>query len=149
MRYSSRPPPLTSEPQPRPRFRRGKGTRYVPDVVERVRVLMVGTTWPHAVIAARVGVGVGTVQAWKVRGRWQRPQGASISTRKVVSSRAGFPRRWREAVEQLEHLALAEAERIALADPADTTTLERAQAVAQAAGAARLTVPGRRNRSKP
>lgn len=129
MRYSPRPPPQTSEPPPRPRNRRGKGRRYVADVVERVRALIVGTTWSEAEIARRVGIGVATVHGWKVRRNWQRPPGVSVSTRKVSSDRAGFTRRWREAMRHVERLAGC----LASAEGTDAATIEKAKSLADAA----------------
>lgn len=119
------------------RHRRGKGRRYVADVVERVRVLIVGTTWSEAEIARRVGIGVATVQGWKVRRRWQRPQGVSVSTRKVASARPDFTRRCYEAFGRIESLA----ERLASAEGANALTQERARALADAARS--VCCPGR------
>lgn len=87
------PPPLPSDfvPLSAMRFKRGRGRRYVPDVVEKVRVLIGGTTWPEAAIAARIGIGVATVHGWKVRRGWRRPLDTSVSTRKVGLARAGSP----------------------------------------------------------
>ncbi|TDR94677.1 terminase gpP N-terminus-related DNA-binding protein [Enterovirga rhinocerotis] len=95
------------------------------DVVEQVRVLIVGTTWPEAAIAARVGVGVATVHAWKTRHGWRRPADASLSTRKVGLERAGFTRRCRAALRRLE--AMAERESVRIAETDDSERLSRAR----------------------
>jgi hypothetical protein len=118
------PPPLQ-----RPRFRHGKGRRYVPDVVERVRVLIVGTTWPEEEIAERVGVGVATVHGWKIARGWQRPDGASISTRKVSLARAGLTRRCREALRTIEARAASEILRLGEEPTPDRERLNRAVAI--------------------
>lgn len=124
----AKPPPPVTSPPPRPqRLRRGKGRRYVADVVEQVRVLIVGTTWPEAEIARRVGIGVGTVHGWKMRRKWQRPPGVSLSTRKVATSRAGLTRRCREGLRQLEDMASGEVLR--LSGQGDPKKLSRAVAL--------------------
>ncbi|WP_375461368.1 hypothetical protein [uncultured Enterovirga sp.] len=131
-----RVPPLPPGyvPPARAHFRRGKNwRRYVPDVVERVRELIEGTTWPEAAIAERVGIAVATVHGWKVRRGWRQPPDASVSTRKVGIERAGFTRRWREALRDLEALAFAEAARLADEEPVDQAALSRAVAIIVAA----------------
>ena len=102
-----RVPPLPPgyTPPARQRFRRPFGWPYVPDVVERVRVLVEGTTWSEKAIAARTGVGATTVHGWIHRRGWRRPPGASRSTRRVGLARAGFTRRLRHALARVEALA--------------------------------------------
>ena len=130
----SRSPPLPADyvPPPRERYRRGKGRRYVPDVVARVRVLIERTTWPETAIAAQVGIGIGTVHRWKVTRGWRRPDGVPLATRKVGVARAGFTRRCREALLRVERLATVEAERLEGAAPPNEGA-ERARALAAAA----------------
>lgn len=137
------PPPPTNPTKGR-RNRRGKGRPYSADTIEQVRVLVTGRTWPEAVIAAQVGVGVATVHGWKVRRGWQRPPGVSVSTRKVAPSRAGFTRRCREALRRIERLAAREVLR--LREGTDRDRLDRAIAVMLRARAAARAVAGRERR---
>jgi hypothetical protein len=81
--------PIVS-PLPNPRFKRGRGRRYVPDVVERVRVLVEGTGLSEAAIAARTGLGVTTIHRWRAERGWARPLAASPWTRTVAVDRAGL-----------------------------------------------------------
>ena len=87
---SSLPPP---SPAPAPphnaRYRTG-GRGYVPDAVQRVRVLVEGTALSRKAIAARTGIGVATVGRWIVRHRWVRPLEACRDKRQVPAERAGL-----------------------------------------------------------
>lgn len=74
------------------RFRRVRGRPYVPDVAERVRVLVEGTGLSQAAIAARTGVGAATVATWMRRRNWTRPLDAYRCTRLVAADRAGLGR---------------------------------------------------------
>ena len=112
-------------------------------------MLVEGTAWPEAAIAARTGVGVGTVNAWKARRGWRRPEGASVSTRKVALSRAEFSRRCRVALGRVERLAAEEAERLRGAEPCDEAALSRAKALADAARRARHPAQRRRGGDAP
>jgi hypothetical protein len=136
MRRPHDPLPQDFVPVPGQRFRRGRGRRYVPDVVEQVRVLVEGTTLPQAAIAARTGLGVATIHAWIHRRGWTRPADASLSTRRVGVERAGFTRRLREGLRRAEALAAREAERLAGAAEPDAAAMRQAHALADAARAA-------------
>lgn len=109
----------------------------MPDVVERVRRLVEGTTQSEAAIAAHVGIGIATVHGWKVRRGWTRPADASRSTRAVDVHRAGFSRRAREALRRVEALATREAQRLQHQEPPDAATLARAVTLAAMARLAR------------
>jgi hypothetical protein len=141
--YLNLPPPPTGSPRPR-RNRRGSGRPYSADAIEQVRVLITGTTWPQAVIAAQVGVGTATVHGWKVRRGWQRPPGVPVSMRKVALSRAGFTRRCREALRRIERLAAREVLR--LREGTDPDRLDRAVAAMLRARAAARAVAGQERR---
>jgi transcriptional regulator with XRE-family HTH domain len=62
----------------------------VPDVVERVRVLVGGSAYSQAEIAARTGIGQSTVDRWMRRHGWQRPAEAPLSTRLIATARSGL-----------------------------------------------------------
>jgi hypothetical protein len=127
------------------RFRRVNGKPYVPDVVERVRVLVEGTGLSEKAIAARTGVGATTVHGWIHRRGWRRPSVASRSTRAVGLERAGFTRRLGHALARLEALAARELEALAreplapepLARGTDPNEAERARALVEAVRLAR------------
>jgi transposase len=126
-RPSSPPlPPFT--PPHAQRFRGGRGRRYVPDVVERVRVLVEGSAYSQAEIAARTGIAQSTVDRWMRRHGWQRPAEAPLSTRLVATVRSGLGPRIAAAASRLAALAarLAEADVAA----ADLETRKRAGTVA-------------------
>src|SRR3954468_7651808 len=129
MRDRPTPLPPGFTPPHNSRFRRVNGTPYVPDVVERVRVLVEGTGLPLTEIAARTGVGATTVHGWIRRRGWRRPPAASRSTRAVGLGRAGFTRRLGHALARVEALAARELEaraREALAlDPLPLESLAR------------------------
>jgi hypothetical protein len=137
------PPGFT--PPHNSRFRRVNGTPYVPDVVERVRVLVEGTGLPLTEIAARTGVGATTVHGWIHRRGWRRPAAASRSTRAVGLGRAGFTRRLGHALARVEALAARELEtlarealtREALARGTDPNEADRARALVEAVRLAR------------
>lgn len=95
------------------RFKGGRGRGYVPDVVERVRVLVEGTTLSQSAIAARTGLGVTTIQRWTKRRGWTRPAGTSRWTSTIAVERAGLTSRFRDAFERVEALARRESERLA------------------------------------
>ncbi len=136
MRRRHDPFPPDFVPVPGQRFRRGRGRRYVPDVVEQVRVLVEGTILPQAAIAARTGLSVGTIHAWIHRRGWRRPPDASLSTRRVGVDRAGFTRRLREGLRRVEALAGREAERRARAADSDAAAMRQMNDLAEAARAA-------------
>jgi len=92
MRDRPIPLPPGFNPPHNPRFRRRSGNPYVPDVVDRVRVLVEGTGLPLTEIAARTGVAATTVHGWIHRRGWRRPVAASRSPRAVALERAGFTR---------------------------------------------------------
>jgi transcriptional regulator with XRE-family HTH domain len=100
----------------------------VPDVVERVRVLVEGTIYSQAEIAARTGIGQSTVDRWMRRHGWQRPEMAPLSTKLVATARSGLGPRIAAAASRLASVAarLAEAD-VAAADP---ETRKRAGTVA-------------------
>ena len=60
MRHRPRLPAAPTTPLAKTRYRHGKGRPYTADVVDRVRVLVEGSTWPEAAIARQVGIGVAT-----------------------------------------------------------------------------------------
>jgi transposase len=100
----------------------------VPDVVERVRVLVEGSAYSQAEIAARTGIAQSTVDRWMRRHGWQRPAEAPLSTRLVATVRSGLGPRIAAAASRLAALAarLAEADVAA----ADLETRKRAGTVA-------------------
>lgn len=124
MRRARRYRPVSCPPQSG-RYRGGNGCAYTADVVERARVLVVGTTWPEAAIAAHVGIGVATVNGWKRQRGWQRPEGVPLARRAVGLHRAGFTRRVRAAFERLATLASYELARCRRGD--DAEALRRAE----------------------
>jgi transposase len=125
----SRPDPLLNLTPPHAqRFRGGRGRRYVPDVVDRVRVLVEGSVFSLAEIAKRTNVGQTTVDRWMRRRGWQRPEQAPLSTRLVATARSGLGPGIAAAASRLAAVAarLAEAD-VAAADP---ETRERAGTIA-------------------
>ena len=135
MRDRPIPLPPGFNPPHNPRFRRRSGNPYVPDVVERVRVLVEGTGVPLTVIAARTGVGATTVHDWIRRRGWTRPAAASRSTRAVGFERAGFTRRLGHALARVEALAVREIEDLARRN--DPNEADRARALHDAVRLAR------------
>ena len=127
-RHDPRPHLIVKPPRPQ-RYRRGKGRGYVADVVEKVRVLLTGTTWPEDEIAERVGIGVATVHGWKIARGWQRPDGASTSTRKVGVVRSGLTHRCRGALRTIESRAAAEVLRLCAEPAPDRRLLNQAVAI--------------------
>jgi hypothetical protein len=135
MRDRPIPLPPGFNPPHNSRFRRVNGKPYVPDVVERVRVLVEGTGLSEKAIAARTGVGATTVHGWIHRRGWRRPSVASRSTRAVGLERAGFTRRLGHALARVEALAARELEalaREALARGTDPNEADRARALVEA-----------------
>src|SRR4051794_21670724 len=123
----SRPDPLLNLPPPHAqRFRGGRGRRYVPDVVDRVRVLVEGSVFSLAEIAKRTNVGQTTVDRWMRRRGWQRPEQAPLSTRLVATARSGLGPGIAAAASRLP----AGAARLADATAADAETRQRAGNVA-------------------
>jgi transposase len=106
----------------------------VPDVVERVRVLVEGSAYSQAEIAARTGIGQSTVDRWMRRHGWQRPAEAPLSTRLIATARSGLGPGLAAAAARLASVAARLAEQgIAEADPDS-----RVRAGAVAAQARRL-----------
>lgn len=116
-----------------PRFKRGRGRRYVPDVVERVRVLVEGTALSQAAIAAKTGLGVTTVSNWTRRGNWTRPLEAARWKCLVRLDRAGLGPRLRSGFGRVEALTRRELGRVAGAANPDTGATERVRRLAEAA----------------
>lgn len=139
--------PIVSAPT-NPRFKRGRGRRYVPDVVERVRVLVEGTALSHAAIAAKTGLGVTTIHNWTKRRGWTRPLEAARWPGIVAVERAGFGGRLRAGFERVA--ALAECAALPRPDAVDEAAQAAARRLAAAARyAARLLRPGERERNAP
>lgn len=59
-------------PPTNPRFKRGRGRPYTPDVVQRIRVLAEGTALSQAAIAAKAGVAQSTVWRLCQKHGWRR-----------------------------------------------------------------------------
>jgi hypothetical protein len=69
-------PPGGEAPRPHPQH------AHPDSVVAAARQLVEGTTLPHKVIGARVGVDKGTISRWIEKHGWVRPPGASKSSRR-------------------------------------------------------------------
>ncbi len=122
-------------PPTNPRFRSGRGRRYVPDVVERVRVLVEGTALSQAAIAAKTGIGVTTVFNWTKRRGWARPAEAERWKPLVAAERAGFGPPLRAGFGRVGAMAERELARLAA---------ERRRIAAEIAATARLAARARR-----
>ena len=98
------PPPGYTRPD-NPRFRKGQGQRYVPDVVERARVLIEGTELSYKAVAARTGIGVTTLHRWTHARAWTRPAGAAGWLPLIAVERAGLGKRFQGDLLEVARLA--------------------------------------------
>lgn len=148
MRRRPEPLPPGFAPHHAPRFKRFVGKPYVPDVIERVRVLVEGTALSQAAIAARTGIGATTVNTWIKRRRWTRPQDAARWPRAAALDRADLGRRFRLDFEIVQRLAEEAAGR--LEQEMDPKAVRRARDLAERARRAAFVqdthAPGRRGR---
>lgn len=119
-------------PLPNPRFKRGS-RRYIPDVVERIRVLVEGTGLSQAAVAARIGVSQSTVWRLTRRHGWTRPAEVEPWTPILAATRAGLGRPLRIGYGRVEALAERERRRLLAAEGPDAAAVGRAARLVEAA----------------